>query len=442
MKLAFYFILLILKFQSFDRVLTSSEIEFYLLKNNLIEVRNFQNEVLEKISFDSQSKDIIDFDNVNDYNFFIDKKNEFYIVQKSGGLVFKSINNKIKRIDKSYDHDMTNFSDVFIKNDTIFKFGGYGYWGARNFFTFFCKKTLEWEYYKTNQSIVPNGIFDFNSSLIDNHYYISNGRFVDINNRLNDKIINKEIWKFDFLSKTWINLGTSNIPKFNLFHNTSLGAIITSDYISKPGNSKEFFFFDFKNNNNSIYKNSSNLVFDNNRSFVENDTLYNIENNLLVKIGLYSIINQNNLIEKSPIYLNTASLFQGLTSTGLIILLVLVSLVIFLKYKRNQMPIISELGLRYKGISYSLDNNEKKILSLIINYEEASSKEIYEIIKDEKLSYPQNNKKKKDTIDKINSKIFKILNIKNFILSKKSTEDQRAIVYFTNDAKKFIKSEK
>ena len=157
MKLTFYFVLLILNFQSFDRVLTSSDSEFYLLKNDLIEVRNFQNEVLEKISFDSQSKDMIDFDNVNDYNFFLDKENKFYIVQKSGGLVFKSINNKIKRIDKSYDHDMTNFSDVFIKNDTIFKFGGYGYWGARNFFTFFCKKTLEWEYYKTNQSIVPNG---------------------------------------------------------------------------------------------------------------------------------------------------------------------------------------------------------------------------------------------------------------------------------------------
>ena len=91
MKLAFYFTLLILNFQSFDRVLTSSESEFYLLKNDLIEVRNFQNEVLEKISFDSQSKDIIDFNNVNDYNFFIDKKNEFYIVQKSGGLVLYKI---------------------------------------------------------------------------------------------------------------------------------------------------------------------------------------------------------------------------------------------------------------------------------------------------------------------------------------------------------------
>ena len=426
-------------FQSFERILTSSEDKFYLLKNDLIEVRNFQNEVLEKISFDSQSKNMIDFDNVDDYNFINDKKNEFYIVQKSGGLVFKSINNEIKRIDKSYDHDMTNLSDVFIRNDTIFKFGGYGYWGARNFFTFFCQKTLEWEYYKTNQSIVPDGIFDFNSSLIDDHYYISNGRYVDVNNRLNDQIINKEIWRFDFLSKTWINLGTSNIPKFNLFHNTSQGAIITSDHISKSGNSKGFFFVDFKNNNNSVYKNSSNLVFDHNRSFIANDTLYNIENDLLVKIGLYSIINQNNLIEKSPIYLNTASLFQGLTSTGLIILLVLVSFVIFLKYKRNQMPIITELGLRYKGISYSLDNNEKKILSLIINNEEASSKDIFEIVKDVKLSYPQNNKKKKDTIDKINSKIFKILNIKNFIISKKSTEDQRAIVYFTNDAKKFIK---
>ena len=89
MKLTFFFALLILNFQSFDRVLISSESEFYLLKNDLIEVRNFQNEVLEKISFDSQSKDMIDFDNVDDYNFFNDKKNEFYIVQKSGGLVFK-----------------------------------------------------------------------------------------------------------------------------------------------------------------------------------------------------------------------------------------------------------------------------------------------------------------------------------------------------------------
>ena len=442
MKLALYFLLLILNFQSFDRILTSSENKFYLLKNDLIEVRNFDNELLEKISFDSQSLDKIDLNSINDYKFFIGSKNDLYIVQKSGGLVFKSINNKIKRIDKSYDHDMTNFSDVFIKNDTIFKFGGYGYWGARNFFTFFCKKTLEWEYYKTNQSIVPNGIFDFNSSLIDNHYYISNGRSVDINNRLNDKIINKEIWRFDFLSKTWINLGTSNIPKFNLFHNTSLGAIITNDYISKSGNSKEFFFVDFKDNNNSVYNNSSNLVLDFNLSFIENDTIYNIEKDLLVKTSLNSIINQNNLIEKSPIYLNTASLFQGLTSTGLIILLILVSFVIFLKYKRNQMPIITELGLRYKGISYSLDNNEKKILSTIINMEEVSSKKIYDIIKDEKLSYPQNNKKKKDIIDKINSKIFKILNIKNFIISKKSVLDQRAIVYFTNNAKKFIKSEK
>ncbi len=437
MKTAFYFVLFILNFQSFEGILTSTENEFYLFKKDLIEVRNFQNELLKKISFDSQSKEMIDFESVNDYNFFIDKKNEFYIVQKSGGLVFKSINNKIKRIDKSYDHDMTNFSDVFIKNDTIFKFGGYGYWGARNFFTFFCQKALEWEYYKTNQSILPDGIFDFNSSLIDNHYYVSNGRFVDTSNRLNDQIINKEIWRFDFLSKTWINLGTSNIPKFNLFHNTSLGAIITSDYISKSGNPKDFFFVDFKNNNNSVYNNSSNLVFDHSRSFIANDTLYNLDKDLLVSISLNSIINENNLVKKSPIYLNTASLFQGLTSTGLIILLFLVSFVIFLKYKRNQMPIVSELGLRYKGISYSLDNKEKKILSLIINKKEVPSKEIYEIIKDEKLSYPQNNKKKKDIIKKLNLKLFKILKIKDFFLDKKSNDDQREIVYFTNHSKIF-----
>ena len=87
LKLTFYFLLLILNFQSFDRVLTSSDSEFYLLKNDLIWARNFQNEVLEKISFDSQSKDMIDFDNVNDYNFFIDKENKFYMVQNQGSCI-------------------------------------------------------------------------------------------------------------------------------------------------------------------------------------------------------------------------------------------------------------------------------------------------------------------------------------------------------------------
>ncbi len=82
MKLALYFLLLILNFQSFDRILTSSENKFYLLKNDLIEVRNFDNELLEKISFDSQSLDKIDLNSINDYKFFIGSKNDLYIVQK------------------------------------------------------------------------------------------------------------------------------------------------------------------------------------------------------------------------------------------------------------------------------------------------------------------------------------------------------------------------
>ena len=56
MKTAFYFILLISNFQSIDRILTSSDNKFYLLKNDLIEIRNFQNELLEKINYDLQNE--------------------------------------------------------------------------------------------------------------------------------------------------------------------------------------------------------------------------------------------------------------------------------------------------------------------------------------------------------------------------------------------------
>ena len=113
-------------------------------------------------------------------------------------------------------------------------------------------------------------------------------------------------------------------------------------------------------------------------------------------------------------------------------------MIVFLKYKRNQRPRISDFGIRYKGISYSLKIKEKKILQLVLSNNEVSSQQMFDAIEDMSLSYPQNNKIKNDIIKNVNNKMHKILDIEDFIESKKLESDGRVLIYYTQHAYLFV----
>ena len=62
---------------------------------------------------------------------------QIYFLDPLGGGVFEFQKDSLTRIDKSYKHRMQIDATVFVKNDTVFKYGGYGFWSVRNFITFF-----------------------------------------------------------------------------------------------------------------------------------------------------------------------------------------------------------------------------------------------------------------------------------------------------------------
>ena len=137
-----------------------------------------------------------------------------YIVSIPGGMVWKLINDTFTRIDNSYHHKMTCGSDVFVHNDTIFKFGGYGYWSNRNFFTYFDFKTTQWEFYKINNTYLPTGISHFNSTYFDENYYFSGGITINyFDATIHEQ--NPDVWRFNFKNKTWVNLGISKHIDFH-----------------------------------------------------------------------------------------------------------------------------------------------------------------------------------------------------------------------------------
>lgn len=113
-------------------------------------------------------------------------------------------------------------------------------------------------------------------------------------------------------------------------------------------------------------------------------------------------------------------------------------LILYLRYKRNQKPRVSDFGIRYKGISYSFKAKEKIIIRLVLSKKEVLSQEIYDAVEDTSLSYPQNNKIKNDILKKVNIKIEKILGINNFIESKKLETDGRILIYFTKYSHLFV----
>jgi hypothetical protein len=373
------------------------------------------------------------------FKIFTKEFNNIKIVSVGGGQVYEVVNDTLKREDFSFNHKMSFGSAVFVKNDTIFKFGGYGFWSSRNFFTYFDNSSKEWEFYPSNSRMLPPPIHNFNFKLTSEEFIITNGFTPDINLGLKNTKVS-EIWKYSFNDKKWDNLGVSNLPKYD-----NIIEINKDVFFARKPNNFDFMFVDYSNNifydvltaNTSIPINGLNTI-------IIGDTLYAYKDGNFLKKSYRELIFNPDRIGSSNkrIYLRSIELINGLGLSSFILLGLLFLCILFLKYKQNQKPRLIQLGLRYKGVSYDMDAVEKNIIEALIAKDEVFSQEIYDIVENKSLSYPQNNKIKNETIKKLNIKLEKILGVIEFIKSKKLLEDARVLVYFTEDAYLFYKNNK
>jgi hypothetical protein len=359
------------------------------------------------------------------------------IVSVGGGHVFSVDNDTLKREDFSFNHKMSFDSAVFVKNDTIYKFGGYGFWSSRNFFTYFDNSSKEWEFLSSNSMLLPPPIHNFNHKLLDEEFIITNGYSPNVNTGTKNQIVS-DIWKYNFTDRKWDNLGVSNLPKYD-----NIIEIDNDVFYARKLKTMDFIFVDYLNNifydvesaNTSIPVNGLN-------SIIKGDTLYAYKEGNFLKKPYRELIYTSKGITEKRIYLRSIELINGLGLSSFILVALLFSCILFLKYRQNQKPRLTQLGLRFKGTSYDMQESEKNIIEVIISKDEVMSQEIYDLVENKSLSYPQNNKIKNDNIKKINNKLEKILGIKQFIKSKKLPEDARVLVYYTEDSDLFYKKNK
>ncbi|HEY9170330.1 MAG TPA: hypothetical protein VIN72_12630 [Lutibacter sp.] len=136
-----------------------------------------------------------------DYYDFVSINSDNYFIHKKGGLVYKLVNDTIKRLDKSFNHLMQTSASLFTYKSKINRYGGYGFWSDRDFITYFDFDLLEWEVLSPeNSKFFPIGSHDNLYQLTNDDVYFFNGTSINPNNRIKYYYYDKA-WKYNFTSK-------------------------------------------------------------------------------------------------------------------------------------------------------------------------------------------------------------------------------------------------
>jgi len=205
-------------------------------------------------------------DTKNFKNITLIKKGKNTWIQPSGtGKLFKIEKNKssyaLIKIDSTVHSGVNYQAFTFQLNDTIFQYGGSGFWNMRGIMTYFSPQTHEWELYPSNA--IVNGYDDFDNIIkykVDprtNKLYAT--KSIAYSNMPKDFSLNNidSCFEFDFAKNTWSTLGATNPALIKTlesatYYNYNLNEIlIFQNYL-------DYYWIDFAKNEYGKVKSNSN----------------------------------------------------------------------------------------------------------------------------------------------------------------------------------------
>ena len=367
------------------------------------------------------------------------KANKLIFIDTQGGDVFElTEKDSLARIDKS---DIKNFligSSMFIKNDTLFKHGGYGYWSLSNFFIYLDDATKEWEIYNiSNTSSKSRAVHGHISIDTGDKFYFFGGYSL-FHNGGRDSFSNNEVWSFNFQTKNWHFLGKSKtnflgsnpdsffIVDKSIYIINALGRLYRLDVVENELTEFKInpFIYLFKNHVNSV--------------FYKDHLYYLNKKGVVKKVALKTLTNK--VLKTTTFYKEEKNYNSLLISVGFVFLCFLfIGIYEYLKV-RNSM-VISKNGLKYKSKFIPLDIVAISIIELVI-IKELEFSVITELVRKEHLSKIQNERNRNQYLEDINQKIKLLTGFKsNFLIISKSSFDARykSVIFNKMDYEKIMK---
>ena len=363
--------------------------------------------------------------------------NKLFIAQNLGGLVFEINGNQLVRIDHSFEHKMQINAQHFVYDNRIFRFGGYGFWSARNFFTYFDINSKEWESYTPVQGkTVPPGLFDINQ--YKNGDYITYFNGMTINKFDNLKFEKtQDVWQFNLKTKTWKNRG-----KTALFFGNNPQNFQYDDYYIAFTEERRIIRVNFKDDSYEIFENEavSSKISPQFKPFVENGIVYYFANNhSTMDIDLMAIPVEKFLGKsiKKEAFIKTDFMEAYFPYLIGLISILIVSVIVYFALKllpKKSNLIQDKNGVLYLGkAAINFEDTELKVLKYLLKNDNVPNSELLGLVEQDGVHFSHNIRMKNDVLNQLNLKLKAILQVDmNFIIFKKSDTDSRLKVYRLN----------
>ena len=348
-------------------------------------------------------------------------------LKKSSGIVYEMKNDSIIRIDNSYDDNIHNFSLDFVYRDTLFRFGGYGYFNNNKNLIFYDEKVNEWDIINLegHELIEP---FNYVGAhfIRDNKLHVFG--YFKINFDDNSPQMVKKGFVLDLeykkITKTF-NLNNSfEYPRAYFDLNEDYVLLINTKRKSLILNKETLEFYSYKLNvkENSVISDSDYLILNNQLYYESNER----DSSYVVLMNIVPLI--DNMKNEGDFIKSNWDSFKYFSITLICLISVFIIRKIFLKKK--QLYLDQEL-LHYGPVKISLDSKMVKVLSLLLKNEKVSNNQLLEVFFVENQNKIHINREKNNCVDRINL-IFDLKTKKQLILKKKSLLDGRMIEYYIN----------
>ena len=396
---------------------------YFFEKNNYFKVDVADYKISKSLEFNNNGFDINNFTpiKINDV---------FYFVQNVGGLVLKLNKNDLIRIDKSFTHKMQIASTVFKYKNEIYRYGGYGFFSARELIVKFDFETNEWESVKVNEELMPRARYSNAFSIDKNNLTIIGGETIDRYNR-EKRIRLSDMWQFSLEELKWSFILESE----EILAIDSDAFIFENKILFREANY-------LKNLNLDSYELSTNNL---------TNTLLKVSNRFKIHYfdgSFHFVVNRNNgervLISRTKKELLGTSKFlkslenRKLLSFNNLIIIGLLSFVIiiifFLKRYLNSV-ILKTNKIKYRNKTVFISEEEYIVLKEFFRNQNSLENNILQnLVNKDQYERSHNVRRKNNLINTLNSKLQILFNNNsfNYIEIKKSDFDKRYKRYFLN----------
>jgi len=356
------------------------------------------------------------------FNTIIKKNKLLFLENRGGDILALNSNDSLVKIDNSNIRNFFIGSSIFIKKDTIFKHGGYGYWTQSNFLTYYEDFTKEWQIYPISQkSEIPPDIASHASLIIDDSYYFFGGASISENGSRVVSNLNEEVWCYNFKEKKWRIIGTflrdNIIPIYTSFTKGSSLFILDDK--------KQLYEIDLLSNLITKYKIAPILYrfIKEIKPIYYKGLVYFLDD--LGNINKISITELTKEVEEITVFYKNQNFLQIVLIVTFFSIVFFIIFYSFKEYENNKKLKLLENGIRFKNKFIELEELSIAIIRMV-EREEAELSKVYDLVKKNHLSKIQNERIKNQFIDQINMKLSVLTGEKeDFLIVSKSSFDKR-----------------